>query len=1192
MKKSSYFVILIMLSSLAIAPMMTQSDKAVNFFDAWRPQAYPTGIGCHNAGITSNEVAGGIDFGTTMVVVQPGENFTLTLAVEDFAGTVSAGDLLIGFNILDADNDQFMTETFAEVSHKLTSGDSDTPYEVEFTAPMEEGSFVMQSYAVTGDVDYFDYITGSIRVVVTNGVVGSGYVDEVVAHYDAIKDTSTTGYKWAETQQVDDNTYKPGMIKGAASIGNFMLDIYEENVRSSLFYGLNNEEIALPLDLATGAGDWIVSITETNATGSFFYLSYDVDDAVSTNTIHLPYYEGLAGVASYLGRLYRITHDSTYLTTAEGYLTFLLNVANTTNGWTAWNENFGDDIENQLSTRWSKGSTGIGAVMLEFYRLTGDVAYMNAALGVFEFLDDTKVVATEGVSWYRYATDDASGTYLGRWHGVAGVASFLMDLYEVTGTAAHKTLAFSAVDYVFDHAEDDGNGGVWFENAVGSSEYQNGWSRGGAGIGSILMRADRIDSAAGYTDILQDIFDHYVATAIPTENGWSFNDSTNTATPAASNPRIATSIGHGISGIAMFFLEAYQYTGEVQYRHAATMVGLGLKDLRLDTGLWEKSSAESYVSNNIYYGVGGVATFFHNYNVMGDPTTLDTAIDATKFLLDFAEVDGEGLKWAEKEGGVYKTGVLKGAAGNALELLTLYSRMSTELLFGGLTTNATYAYLEAAEAAMVWLEDVAVDLEGGKGWYEAYDGSNVEIGTVMKNSYYPGAAGIGDVFTRISQATGDQSYMVYAEGAADYLMAIANTTDGYAWRELYTDDINLRSTRWSYGSGGIGSFFLNLAVQTGSSTYLDVAEDTADFFLLTAIDQDEGKSWYRLADDDASGTYLGRWHGSAGTADLMMDLYAVTGNVTYLTAATDALAYVISETNVTGETASWENAVGSGEFQSGFSRGGAGIADMFLRAFLMTGNAMYTDYIDMALNWYLDNTADVDEGWAWVDSINYITPVASNLRIATGLGHGISGIIVMASEVFDRTHSPKAFAIMKNGIDYLESIKISNTTGTSWLKSTVEQYFDTTLYYGTAGVAMAMLDVSAFANEAPVLTADFVYDDVAMTVTADISVWEDIGIDTNMVTVDGTEVELAAVDGVYTVDVSALAAGSHTVEIKVTDVGGLSDDVSFTFTIAADETTPPVTTPPTTSEESTSPFPAFFMIMSILALGFIIRKRS
>ena len=181
----------------------------------------------------------------------------------------------------------------------------------------------------------------------------------------------------------------------------------------------------IPLKHATGAGDWIVAIASENESGYYWYKTYDENNDPSTTTVHLPYYEGVAGIASYLMRLYRITHNSTYADYAMGALNYLINVAYDTTGY-AWNEDYGQGPD-KLSTRWSKGSHGIGAVFLEAYRLSHNSTFRDVAMGLYTWLDSVKQTNTDGAFWYRYASDSTSGVYLGRWHGVAGVASFLRD---------------------------------------------------------------------------------------------------------------------------------------------------------------------------------------------------------------------------------------------------------------------------------------------------------------------------------------------------------------------------------------------------------------------------------------------------------------------------------------------------------------------------------------------------------------------------------------------------------------------------------------------------------------------------------------------------------------------------------------------------------------------------------------------
>ncbi len=211
------------------------------------------------------------------------------------------------------------------------------------------------------------------------------------------------------------------MIKGAASIGNFLLDVYEEKVRSSPFKGLNNEETMIPLKHATGAGDWIVTIASENESGYYWYKTYDENNDPSTTTVHLPYYEGVAGIASYLST----EHNSTYADYAMRALNYLINVAYDTTGY-AWNEDYGQGPD-KLSTRWSKGSHGIGAVFLEAYRLSHNSTFRDVAMGLYTWLDSASRPTPTVLS--------GTGTHLTRHQESTSVGGMvLQELHPSSGT--------------------------------------------------------------------------------------------------------------------------------------------------------------------------------------------------------------------------------------------------------------------------------------------------------------------------------------------------------------------------------------------------------------------------------------------------------------------------------------------------------------------------------------------------------------------------------------------------------------------------------------------------------------------------------------------------------------------------------------------------------------------------------------
>ncbi|OLS23038.1 MAG: hypothetical protein HeimC2_27780 [Candidatus Heimdallarchaeota archaeon LC_2] len=829
MRTSTIAVLIVLAASMIIAPQIN-STSDVDSFNIWRPGA--DGLGCHTLiGSANLPTTGEILFDLPVYAVTPGEAFTVTSWIEGYGADLSGAsgnDLIIGYNILDGDNALFTPATVSFGNFPMVAGDSTGDYEQAFVAPMEHGTYYLHSYAVGGDTTFFRYIHDFVKVIVSDGYDTTDVVEDIIRQYVDLAEVGVSaGLKWVETNKTGDEVYKSGQTKGTASVGSLMLDIYEDRVRSSLFMGLNQEDVETPLTLAIGAGDWLVSLKSSDGNGgSFWYEVYYANETSNNGKVPNSFYGGVSGIVSFLARLSRITHDPAYLTVAEEGLTYLINentAEDTPTGNTytpvvdgyAWTENRGEDA-NLTSTRWSKGGPGIGAVFLEVYRMTGNSLYLDVAYGHYLFLSATKDTDTDGDYWLQFVGNPDSFVYLGRWHGIAGIVSFLIDLYQVNEKVEVSNLITSSLSWLTAHADYDTNDGAMFENKLGAGEYQNGWSRGGAGIGSVLIRAHELNSNAGYLNLVYDIYKHYENVAVVLGNGWGFTDS-NLAT------KIYVGMGHGGSGIGLFMLGAYQATGDDMFLEGAQNVALGL-DASSFVGAngisWTKSTTDLYVDNYIYYGIGGVAKFFLHYDSMGDYDALQTAVDATNYVLSTGVVDGNGLKFPEKVGitdPLYKTGVLKGAPGNALQFMNLYQRLSTDLPFFGLTANSTYEYLNAAEDAMIWMESVATPVEGGIAWYEAlYDNGSIAINDIH-GSYYAGAAGVADIYTRLAQATGNQHYMDVAEDAGDFLINSANSTVGFAWTEAYADFTNgtLISTRWTYGTPGIADFMINFYQQTG-----------------------------------------------------------------------------------------------------------------------------------------------------------------------------------------------------------------------------------------------------------------------------------------------------------------------------------------------------------------------------------------
>jgi len=446
------------------------------------------------------------------------------------------------------------------------------------------------------------------------------------------------------------------------------------------------------------------------------------------------------------------------------------------------------------------------------------------------------------------------------------------------------------------------------------------------------------------------------------------------------------------------------------------------------------------------------------------------AIGAAEYLISVAIPEGGGYKWAEDNittPAKYKTGFLKGAAGTGNYLLDLYKA----------TGNTTY--LDYARGAAQWLISVAFAEGGGYKW-EEWVGAKIN-----QTGYYPGAAGIGTFFLSMYETTGNTTYLDYAKGAAQWLISEAYSVGGgYAWVEKEGEVAPGKlSTRWSYGSPGIGTFLVKAYLLTANTTYADYAKDVAQWLTSVAIPEGGGYKWPQRVEET---NYLtGTWHGAAGIGNFFIEAYQAFGNATYLDYAEGAAQWLISVAFAEGGGYKWENLVGGGEFIRGWSRGAPGTGAFFLRIYEETNNPTYLDYAKRAAQWLTYVAIPESGGYKWADSNfspgNY-----------TALGHGAAGIGKFFILAYTSTNNATYLDYAEDAAQWLTSLVISIDGGYAWLREPKEsaKQIHTTYYYGVAGVGDFYLSLATLS--------------VTIQTISHIVTWE--GVDYTVVTTSNSTV--------------------------------------------------------------------------------------
>ncbi|MFF7329878.1 class IV lanthionine synthetase LanL [Streptomyces sp. NPDC008150] len=184
------------------------------------------------------------------------------------------------------------------------------------------------------------------------------------------------------------------------------------------------------------------------------------------------------------------------------------------------------------------GAAGAGLAQVYFHDATGDEVFLDRVTECADGLVAAAETAGGRTVWPvpRDADSQLAGArHLGFAHGVAGIASFLLEAARVTGTEAYADLAAAAGDTLAAEAERGPWGARWrpdLDHEPGTGLLYN-WCSGSSGVGTFLLRLWRVTGDRRLLDLAE-------------EAGVAVHRSRWTASTAAC---------HGIAGDGQFLLD-------------------------------------------------------------------------------------------------------------------------------------------------------------------------------------------------------------------------------------------------------------------------------------------------------------------------------------------------------------------------------------------------------------------------------------------------------------------------------------------------------------------------------------------------------------------------------------------------------------------------------------------------------------
>lgn len=246
------------------------------------------------------------------------------------------------------------------------------------------------------------------------------------------------------------------------------------------------------------------------------------------------------------------------------------------------------------------GSAGAIPTLLRLYHLFGDETLLQSTLRYGDHLLNNAIPLEQGITWRSRPEHDGTPPLCGFAHGAAGMGLALLELFAVTGYSRYRDGGLAA--FAYEEACFDPTEGNYpdFRRTEGepiplSPRFMIAWCHGAPGIGIARTRAYELLP----NDTLRDAAQRAAATT-----------SRQLQTLQAS-PSLNYSLCHGAGGNAAFLLYASRIFHEPAYREVAESVGrAGIERYPYQHTPWMCGVAQGGETPGLMLGTAGIGYFY------------------------------------------------------------------------------------------------------------------------------------------------------------------------------------------------------------------------------------------------------------------------------------------------------------------------------------------------------------------------------------------------------------------------------------------------------------------------------------------------------------------------------------------------------------------------------------------------------
>ena len=375
---------------------------------------------------------------------------------------------------------------------------------------------------------------------------------------------------------------------------------------------------------------------------------------IGEHEVDQSFYSGTTGILYYYLKLWETTGRQEFLDTVKEGTRYLAR---------HWRDFFSQSPifgMKSMDDGLYMGVGGIGMVLLDIYKSTGDENAKNASREIEQYYIDGKKQDEPGIYWINSPAMAMAG----------GIILFLLTAFqEFKDEKTKETVLTAAARYVNQGVRTE-DGGLDFRGWPGPGTRPN-YEFGSAGAGYLLTLLYEFTKEEVYLNAAKDCAVFMKSIAIPQEKGYLIPYDTEDE-----KPFYFLSSCHGCGGDSKLFYKLYQITGDESYKKEISDMVDGLES----TGAPERQSAGFWNTQCFCCGHAGLVQYFVGlYESLGDERYRDLAKRTAAVLMGEKEDLDDGTTcwpmafWRVKpEFLTEDLGYYDGIAGIASVLLQIY----------------------------------------------------------------------------------------------------------------------------------------------------------------------------------------------------------------------------------------------------------------------------------------------------------------------------------------------------------------------------------------------------------------------------------------------------------------------------------------------------------------------------------------